>query len=62
MLIENLKLGIRYENLGAATVDKSPSELVITDNNGETYYIVTREVYQDGPQQRGYKVIVNEGE
>jgi hypothetical protein len=59
---ESSKLGIGYESLDAATVDKSPSELVITDNDGKSYYIVTREVYQDGPQQLGYKVIVKEGE
>ncbi|WP_335453770.1 hypothetical protein [Neobacillus niacini] len=42
-------------------MEKSPSEMVIT-NNEEFYYIVTRDVYEDGPQQQGYKVVVNEGE
>lgn len=54
-------LGLGYDSLAAASVDKSPSEMVIT-NNEETYYIVTRDVYEDGPQQQGYKIVVNEGE
>jgi hypothetical protein len=55
-------LGLPYFSLEAAAVDKSPSELVITDSTGENYYIVSREVYEDGPQQQGYKVVVQEGE
>jgi hypothetical protein len=55
-------LGMGYFSLEAAAVDKSPSEMVITDDKEETYYIVSREVYEDGPQQEGYKIIVNEGE
>jgi hypothetical protein len=55
-------LGMGYFSLDAAAVDKSPSEMVITDDKEETYYIVSREVYEDGPQQEGYKIIVNEGE
>lgn len=62
MAPDTSKLGLPYDSLEAAAVDKSPSEMVITDNNGETYYIVTREVYEDGPQQQGYQVVVNEGE
>lgn len=54
-------LGMAYENLEAAAVDKSPSEVVIT-NNDETYYIVNRDVFEDGPQQNGFKIVVNEGE
>jgi hypothetical protein len=62
MPLDTLKLGLPYFSLDAAAVDKSPSEMVITDNSGENYYIVTREVYEDGPQQLGYKIVVNEGE
>lgn len=62
MSFDRSKLGLGYKSLDAAAVDKSPSEVVITDNNEENYYIVTREVYEDGPDQAGYKVIVNEGE
>jgi hypothetical protein len=60
--IDNSILGLPYHSLEAATVDKSPSEMVITNNNGETYYIVTREVFEDGPQQQGYQLVVKEGE
>jgi hypothetical protein len=56
------ELGMGYFSLEAAAVDKSPSEMVITDDKEETYYIVSREVYENGPQQEGYKIIVNEGE
>ncbi|QIZ06592.1 hypothetical protein HFZ78_07645 [Priestia megaterium] len=62
MSIDNSKLGLPYFSLEAAAVDKSPSEMVITDQTGENYYIVTRDVFEDGLQQNGYKVVVNEGE
>ncbi|WML57704.1 hypothetical protein [Neobacillus sp. PS2-9] len=62
MPFDTSTLGLPYYSLDAAAVDKSPSEMVITDNNGETYYIVTRDVYEDGPQQEGYQIVVNEGE
>ena len=55
-------LGLPYYSLDAATVDKSPSEMVITNNDGETYFIVTRDVFEEGPQQQGYQIVVNEGE
>lgn len=54
-------LGQRYFDLESASVDKSPSEVVVT-NNDETYYIINRDVYENGPQQNGYKIVVNEGE
>lgn len=55
-------LGMGYFSLDAAGVDKSPSEMVITDDKEETFYIVSREIYEDGPKQEGYKIVVNEGE
>ncbi|MDQ0197107.1 hypothetical protein [Neobacillus ginsengisoli] len=55
-------LGDPYNNLIEAKVDKSPSEIVITDNGGETYYIVTPEIYENGPKQSGYEIVVSEGE
>jgi hypothetical protein len=55
-------LGMGYFSLDAAAVDKSPSEMVITDDKEETFYIVSREIFEDGPQQEGYKIVVNEGE
>jgi hypothetical protein len=62
MPLDTSVLGLPYFSLEAAAVDKSPSELVIKDNTGENYYIVSREVYEDGPQQQGYQVVVQEGE
>jgi hypothetical protein len=55
-------LGLGYFSLEAAAVDKSPSEMVITDEKEEAFYIVSREVYEDGPKQEGYKIVVQEGE
>ncbi|WHY67831.1 MULTISPECIES: hypothetical protein [Bacillaceae] len=55
-------LGLPYFSLEAAAVDKSPSELVISDESKENYYIVSREVYENGPQQDGYIIVVEEGE
>ncbi|WP_286229920.1 hypothetical protein [Neobacillus mesonae] len=55
-------LGALYENLMEAKVDKSPSEVVISNDGGETYYIVEREVYEDSLKQLGYEVVVSDGE
>ena len=54
-------LGQSYFSLDAASVDKSPSEIVITENE-TTYYIVSRDIYENGPQQQGFKIVVSEGE
>lgn len=54
-------LGASYSNLQAAQVDKSPEELVVTDND-TTYYIVSREAYDNTLQSLNYKIVVNEGE
>jgi hypothetical protein len=62
MAFDISELGMVYFSLDAATVDKSPSEMVIADNKEETYYIVSREVYEAGPKQEGYKIMVEEGE
>jgi hypothetical protein len=62
MSFDSSVLGLPYFSLEAAAVDKSPSELVITDNTKENYYIVSREVFEDGPKQQGYQVVVEEGE
>jgi hypothetical protein len=61
MSFDSKVLGQRYFDLDAAKVDKSPSEIVVTDND-ETYYIINRDVYDNGPFQMGYKIVVNEGE
>lgn len=55
-------LGARYESLIEAQVDKSPSEVVVTDNNGDTYYIVEREVFVSRLIQLGYEIVVADGE
>jgi len=55
-------LGLPYFSLEAAAVDKSPSELVISDESKENYYIVSREIYENGPKQDGYIIVVEEGE
>ncbi|GHI01080.1 hypothetical protein [Neobacillus kokaensis] len=55
-------LGAPYENIIEAKVDKSPSEVVISNDGGETYYIVEREVYEDSLKQLGYEVAVSDGE
>ena len=62
MSFDSSILGLPYYSLDAATVDKSPSEMVITNNDGATYFIVTRDVFEEGPQQQGYQIVVNEGE
>ena len=62
MSFDHSKLGESYENLEAASVDKSPSEMVITNNNGVTYYIVTADIFEDGPKENGFEVVVKEGE
>lgn len=62
MPFDRSTLGLPYFSLESAAVDKSPSELVITDETKENYYIVSREVYEDGPQQLGYIIVVEEGE
>ncbi|MBI0578579.1 hypothetical protein IEC97_14530 [Neobacillus cucumis] len=55
-------LGAPYENLIEAQVDKSPSEIVISNNGGETYYIVTPEVYDSDLKQEGFEIVVSAGE
>ncbi|OIK11040.1 hypothetical protein BIV60_19005 [Bacillus sp. MUM 116] len=55
-------LGAPYENLIEAQVDKSPSELVISNNSGETYYIVTPEVYESDLKHQGFEIVVSAGE
>ncbi|KAA9023644.1 hypothetical protein [Niallia endozanthoxylica] len=60
MDISNL-LGEKYFSLDAAQVDKSPEELVVTDND-ETYYIVSSEAYEQTLKALQYKIVVDLGE
>lgn len=54
-------LGQSYFSLEAATVDKSPEEVVVTENDSK-YYIVSSEVYEKTLQQLNYKIVVHSGE
>jgi hypothetical protein len=54
-------LGTSYFSLEAAQVDKSPEELVVTEDNAK-YYIVSPEAYETTLQPLNYKIIVNAGE
>jgi hypothetical protein len=62
MAFDVKELGLPYHNLEAAAVDKSPSEVVITDSDESVYYIIEAEAFENGPQQEGYKIVVNAGE
>lgn len=55
-------LGSRYDNLLEAQVDKSPSEVVVSDNAHETFYIVDLDVFVSRLQPLGYKIVVADGE
>lgn len=54
-------LGARYNNLLEAQVDKSPSEVVVSDND-KAFYIVEREIFDSQLQSLGFKIIVADGE
>ena len=54
-------LGARYDSLIDAQVDKSPDEVVVTDDN-ETFYIVRKEVYVKELIPFGYEIVVEDGE
>jgi hypothetical protein len=54
-------LGERYFSLDAAQVDKSPEELVVT-NDDQSYYIVSNESYEETLKSLDYKIVVNLGE
>ncbi|OLO36352.1 hypothetical protein BTR23_15900 [Alkalihalophilus pseudofirmus] len=54
-------LGEGYDSLIEAKVDKSPDELVVTNNN-ETFYIVSVSNYENTLASKGYNIIVNTGE
>ncbi|WP_078428077.1 hypothetical protein [Alkalihalobacterium alkalinitrilicum] len=54
-------LGEGYDSLIEAKVDKSPDELVVTNNN-ETFYIVSVSNYENTLASKGYNIVVNTGE
>lgn len=54
------QLGPKYFSLDAAQVDASPTEFIITNDEGMSYYIVTPETLTDELIQMGYKKVENE--
>ncbi|WP_209124545.1 hypothetical protein [Alkalihalobacillus sp. BA299] len=54
-------LGASYDSLIEAKVDKSPDEIVVTENN-ETFYIVSKSDYEQKLAGLNYKIVVNTGE
>jgi len=55
-------LGTSYENLMDAKVDKSPSEVVVTNDGAETFYIVERDVFDKELHSIGFRIVVSDGE
>jgi hypothetical protein len=54
------QLGPKYFALEAARVDASPTEVIITNDEGNTYYIVTPEVLTNELLELGYKKVEGE--
>jgi shikimate kinase len=54
-------LGAPYDRLIEAQVDKSPSEVVVSDDD-KTFYIVEREAFDSQLQPLGFKIVVADGE
>lgn len=47
-------LGPKYFALEAARVDASPTEIIITNDEGNTYYIVTPENFTPDLEEQGF--------
>jgi hypothetical protein len=54
------QLGPKYFALDAARVDASPTEVIITNDEGNTYYIVTPDVLTVELLELGYKKVEGE--
>jgi hypothetical protein len=54
------QLGPKYFALEAARVDASPTEVIITNDEGNTYYIVTPDVLTVELLELGYKKVEGE--
>jgi len=54
------QLGQKYFSLDAARVDASPTEVIITNDEGNTYYIVTSDILTEELLQLGYKKVADE--
>lgn len=50
-------LGPKYFDLEAARVDASPTEIIITNDEGTTYYIVTPEDVTIDLEEHGFKKV-----
>lgn len=50
-------LGPKYFALEAAQVDASPTEVIITNDEGNTYYIVTPENLTSELLEQGFKKV-----
>lgn len=54
------KLGQKYFDIEAARVDASPTEIIITNDEGSTYYIVNHDELTNDLLQQGFKKVGNE--
>ncbi|MEB1806964.1 MAG: hypothetical protein LPK26_06650 [Bacillaceae bacterium] len=54
-------LGMGYDSLLDASVDKSPDEVVVTKDD-QTFYIVSQSNHEQTLASLGYKIVVNTGE
>ncbi|OAS86283.1 MULTISPECIES: hypothetical protein [Metabacillus] len=54
------QLGPKYFALDAARVDASPTEVIITNDEGNTYYIVTPDVLTEELLELGFKKVEGE--
>jgi hypothetical protein len=54
------QLGPKYFALEAARVDASPTEIIITNDEGNTYYIVTPDVLTNEILELGFKKVDGE--
>ncbi len=50
-------LGPKYFDLEAARVDASPTEIIISNDEGTTYYIITPENLTAELEEQGFKKI-----
>jgi hypothetical protein len=55
-------LGAAYVYMLEAQVDKSPSEVVVSEDARKRFYIVDREVFESQLKPLGYEIIVSDGE
>jgi hypothetical protein len=56
-------LDTRYDSLSEAQDFRSPGKVVVSDNGGETFYIVDRDVFNNGLIPLGYEeIVVEDGE